>query len=375
MKKFTLKALVCTLCASLALVTALALTGCSGTGTDPEEEVRAAIAAEFDAFKNLEGDVIDELAEEMGKAGLDDYGIEADEYIVSMFEGFDYSIDDIAVEGDTATATITVMSKSLDTIANPDPDAMYEAIADAIMSGEVDPNDNDAVIAWSGAYVMGLLDAVEPTEKTIELTYTNGDDGWQMEDSSESEIEKIFLEGTSATASGSQDEAAEAPAEDQQEEAPVAETETTSPSSTPTTSQQNALESAKRYLDYTYFSHDGLIGQLEYEEYSTEDATWAADNCGADWNAQALGKAQDYLDYTSFSYTGLIGQLEYEGFTTEQATYAADSCGADWNEQAAKKAQDYLDYSSFSRDGLIGQLEYEGFTHEQAVFGVDSVGL
>ena len=49
---------------------------------------------------------------------------------------------------------------------------------------------------------------------TIELTYTNGDDGWQMEDSSESEIEKIFLEGTSATASGSQDEAAEAPAED-----------------------------------------------------------------------------------------------------------------------------------------------------------------
>lgn len=89
----------------------------------------------------------------------------------------------------------------------------------------------------------------------------------------------------------------------------------------------------------------------------------------------ALKKAKDYLDYTAFSYTGLIEQLEYEKFSTEDATYGADKCGADWNEQAAKKAADYLDYTSFSRDGLIEQLEYEGFTAEQATYGVDSVGL
>lgn len=89
----------------------------------------------------------------------------------------------------------------------------------------------------------------------------------------------------------------------------------------------------------------------------------------------ARSKALDYLDYTAFSYTGLIEQLEYEGFSTEDATYGADNCGADWNKQAAKKAQDYLDYTSFSRDGLIDQLVYEGFTYDQAVYGVDSVGL
>lgn len=89
----------------------------------------------------------------------------------------------------------------------------------------------------------------------------------------------------------------------------------------------------------------------------------------------ARSKALQYLDYTAFSYTGLIEQLEYEGFSTEDATYGADNCGADWNKQAAKKAQDYLDYTSFSRDGLIDQLVYEGFTYDQAVYGVDSVGL
>ena len=141
-----------------------------------------------------------------------------------------------------------------------------------------------------------------------------------------------------------------------------------------TTGQKNALASARSYLGYSAFSHDGLIGQLEYEGYTTEEATFAADNCGADWNEQALAKALSYLDYSAFSYTGLIGQLEYEKFTTEQATYGVDNCGADWNEQAVKKAKSYLEYSSFSKDKLIGQLEYEGFTHEQAVYGAEANG-
>lgn len=88
----------------------------------------------------------------------------------------------------------------------------------------------------------------------------------------------------------------------------------------------------------------------------------------------ALSMAKRYLDYTAFSYSGLIEQLEYEGYSTEEATYAVDNCGADWNEQAALKAQDYLDYASFSRSGLIDQLLFEGFTSEQAEYGVTAVG-
>lgn len=141
-----------------------------------------------------------------------------------------------------------------------------------------------------------------------------------------------------------------------------------------TMGQLNALDSAKSYLSFTAFSYEGLIDQLEFEGYTTEDATYAAENCGANWNEQALKKAKSYLDSTAFSYTGLIDQLEYEGFTSEQATYGVDQCGADWNEQAVKKAESYLSWSSFSKEELIGQLEYEGFTHEQAVYGVEQNG-
>lgn len=142
-----------------------------------------------------------------------------------------------------------------------------------------------------------------------------------------------------------------------------------------TMGEKNALAKAGDYLDFTAFSYNGLVEQLEYEKFSHEEAVFAADNCGANWNEQALAKAEDYLDYTAFSYKGLVEQLEYEGFTSEQATYGVENCGADWNEQAAKKAEDYLEFSSFSRDGLIDQLEYEGFTHEQATYGVEAVGF
>ncbi len=88
-----------------------------------------------------------------------------------------------------------------------------------------------------------------------------------------------------------------------------------------------------------------------------------------------MGTALSYLKTMPFSYTGLIKQLEYEKYSHEEAVYAADNCGADWNEQAVKQAKSYLSFMSFSRGGLIDQLIYEGFTPEQATYGADKMGL
>lgn len=85
----------------------------------------------------------------------------------------------------------------------------------------------------------------------------------------------------------------------------------------------------------------------------------------------ALQSAKNYLAVMPFSYSGLVEQLEYEGYSHSEATYAADNCGADWYEQAVKAAENYLDVMAFSRTDLIEQLEYEGYTHDQAVYGVD----
>jgi nitrite reductase/ring-hydroxylating ferredoxin subunit len=88
----------------------------------------------------------------------------------------------------------------------------------------------------------------------------------------------------------------------------------------------------------------------------------------------ALRSANNYLSVMAFSYTGLIKQLEFEGYSRDEAIYAVDNCGADWNEQAAKSAKNYIDTMAFSRSGLIKQLEFEGYTREQAEYGADAVG-
>ena len=86
---------------------------------------------------------------------------------------------------------------------------------------------------------------------------------------------------------------------------------------------------------------------------------------------QALGKAKDYLQFSAFSYKGLIHQLEYEKYDNADATFAAANCGADWNEQAVKKAKQYLEFQNYSLDELVHQLEFEGFTEEQASYGAN----
>ena len=102
-----------------------------------------------------------------------------------------------------------------------------------------------------------------------------------------------------------------------------------------TVSQQQALQSAQSYLAMgSGFSQAGLIAQLDSPyggQFSVADATWAADNSGADWNAQAVLAAKGYMQSVGgFSRDSLIAQLDspYGGqFTLAQATYAAGQVG------------------------------------------------
>lgn len=101
----------------------------------------------------------------------------------------------------------------------------------------------------------------------------------------------------------------------------------TSSASDETVSQANAVRAAQSYLNYTAFSHDGLVAQLEYEQFSQADAVYGADNSGANWNEEAAKAAQQYMSYSAFSRGSLIAQLEYDKFTQAQAEYGADSVG------------------------------------------------
>lgn len=92
-------------------------------------------------------------------------------------------------------------------------------------------------------------------------------------------------------------------------------------------SQANAVRSAQQYLQFQGFSRQGLIGQLEYDSYSTSDATYAVDSIAVDWAAQAVKSAKQYLAFQGFSHQGLVEQLQYDGYTAAQAEYGATAVG------------------------------------------------
>ncbi|GAB4097199.1 hypothetical protein GCM10028787_26740 [Brachybacterium horti] len=99
----------------------------------------------------------------------------------------------------------------------------------------------------------------------------------------------------------------------------------------PTVAQQQAIAMARDYLDTMAFSREGLIGQLEWEGFSTSNAEYAVtylENKGeVRWRDEAVRMAKEYLEAMPFSRSGLIDQLEWEGFSTSHATYAADKVG------------------------------------------------
>jgi hypothetical protein len=136
--------------------------------------------------------------------------------------------------------------------------------------------------------------------------------------------------GSGSTASSGSAPASSAPAAPASE-APPASSAPAAPA--PTVAQEQALESAKSYLDMGGFSRKGLIEQLSSsagEGFDHADAVWAVNHSGADWNAQAVESAKSYLEMGGFSRASLIDQLHSsagEGFTLAQATYAADQVG------------------------------------------------
>ena len=94
-----------------------------------------------------------------------------------------------------------------------------------------------------------------------------------------------------------------------------------------TENQQKALDKANEYVDTLPLSHDGLIKQLEYDGYTTDVATYAADNCSVNWNKEAKEMAEQYMDSTTYTYKDMVQQLEAEGFTKKQAKFGAKAVG------------------------------------------------
>lgn len=171
MKRALAVIVACALCAAAFI----ALPGC---GPDNEELIREAVTQKYDAYKNADDAVLSELVSSLENDGLAELGIDETEFAAAVVDGFDYTIDNIAVNGDSAMVTVTFAGKSYgDLLTNIS--ATTEALANDPSFAELSQDDRRAA---AGKMVMDAFDELEVKNETVDLDYQLIDNAWQEAD-------------------------------------------------------------------------------------------------------------------------------------------------------------------------------------------------
>ena len=130
-----------------AMAACLGLVACSSGPTD-EEVIKEGIASELDPIKNLDDATLDEILSEAGSefAMLESMGIDSKTLVKSYLDGFDYTIDSVEVDGDSAKATLTATCKSF-TDASTKAEELAEAFGEQMTDEQLASMTQDDITA------------------------------------------------------------------------------------------------------------------------------------------------------------------------------------------------------------------------------------
>lgn len=171
---------------AVALVFSLFLSGCGGT--DPEQLIRE----DLDAALGGADDQVEVRAaglEETVGDNFDSLGITAEEFSAAYLDGFGYEIGDITVDGDTATAEVTITVKSYNDIMS----ALQSDFAEWLNSDEASAvTSEEELYQELGRMLIEAVQNTEAAQSTLTVDYTKNDDEWTMDYSSRSEINALF---------------------------------------------------------------------------------------------------------------------------------------------------------------------------------------
>ena len=175
-----------------ALMGAAALSGCAGNENNNEDIIRDSLSSELDSIKNIDDSFVNDFSESINMSQLSMYGIDGVEFMKAYLDGFDYTIDNITVDGDQATAQITLTCKSYTGYTQALQAAVDEIKAnpDSISAMQSDSEINDVI----GDIVIDSLNNVDlATTEPITITYTRVDDTWEPASSTSGDIAAALM--------------------------------------------------------------------------------------------------------------------------------------------------------------------------------------
>ncbi|MCI9130244.1 MAG: hypothetical protein HFJ65_08080 [Eggerthellaceae bacterium] len=174
-------------CAALVMAT-FALTSC---GPNNEELIEQAVTTKYDAYKNADDASLSNIATLLENQGVAQLGIDDQEFVSALIDGFDYSIDEIQVNGDQALVTMTFAGKSYTDLLEQITD-MTEALANDPEFMAMPQDEKYTVV---GQRVMEAFNNLEVKNETVDLNYELVDNKWQESDEQEglAQIDNILF--------------------------------------------------------------------------------------------------------------------------------------------------------------------------------------
>lgn len=162
---------------------ALAFTLCVASGCQPSSEdvIRTTVQEKFDAYKNLEDAVLSEIASKAEQEGLDELGISGQDYASAVLNGFDYHIDDVTVDEQAATVSMSIASKSKSDFYNRLNEAVTAFVQDPATESLSD-EDKDARI---GEIAMQTFEQTDVVNENVQLQFQLEGNTWTSTNSSE----------------------------------------------------------------------------------------------------------------------------------------------------------------------------------------------
>jgi hypothetical protein len=185
----------------LASTLCVGLTACSDatSATDTQHSVAVqtsehAIAANFTTqLESLTAQDIDDIlnSEGVDSAELSTLGIDEDALAAAYLEGFDFSVENVQVNGNFASATFTLSTKSPKTLQP----AVSDALSQLAAAGSFSGLDADASNQLIGQTVLAAVEdapTVQTAPITVSLTNENG--SWTLDQESQSAIFRTIMD-------------------------------------------------------------------------------------------------------------------------------------------------------------------------------------
>ena len=162
-----------------------AFTGCNANEAN-EEVIRTSITEELDPSKNHDSTVVSQMRQQNAVA-LATVGLDGQEYADALLDGFDYTIEDVTVDGSDATATIVMTQKDLD---EDQVEAMMDELSEDPEFAEMSLDERKAAV--SGKIMEYIASVPAAPQDPVTLEFVLNGNQWEPTDTTTMKLQNLF---------------------------------------------------------------------------------------------------------------------------------------------------------------------------------------